>query len=67
MIIIVKYRAFDRDHEKNFYNGESWLQIHEALHNICWTYLPTEVITCTPDHTQPTNLEYLKRQKDEKI
>jgi hypothetical protein len=60
--------AFDKPHEKNFYQGENWAQIHKILSEMCFTYVATDVITCVPDHPQPTNLEYLKRlNTDEKF
>ena len=59
MIIIVKFRAFDKDTEKNFYHGESWAQIHSALLNICRTYVPKEVITAQEMKPPPHLIDYL--------
>jgi hypothetical protein len=60
MIIIVKYRAFDKSHEKVFYDGQSWAEIHQALSDICRTYVPLEVITATLMNPTPQLIDYLK-------
>jgi hypothetical protein len=60
MIIIVKYRAFDKSFEKVFYDGQSWAEIHEILTDLCRTYVPLEVITAELLNPAPHLIDYLK-------
>lgn len=61
MITIVKFRAYDKPLEKNFYQGETIQTIHQALTDICNTYIPIEILTVS---TQANTLltELLKYQ-----
>lgn len=44
MLTIVKFKVFDKELEKVFYNGESLSQIHQALKEISSTYYATGVM-----------------------
>jgi hypothetical protein len=64
MITIVKYMAFAKPHEKCFYKGEPFEQIHHVLNDICNTYVVMEIIQCSELENQPLN-KLTKYQKDD--
>lgn len=44
-VTIVQFRVFDKDLEKNFYNGETVEEIHKVLKEIGQTYIAKNLIT----------------------
>lgn len=69
MLTIVKFRVFDKDLEKVFYNNESLAAIHQALKEISHTYIAKEVIVAKleAEAQAPTMLNALNviKQQDE--
>ena len=51
-IIIVRFRAYDKPHEKFFLN-KTFFQIHTELHEICETYEPTSIMEVTKTEFLP--------------
>lgn len=52
MITIVRFRIFDKEVDKVFYEGETIQQIHKALSEINDTYIPLSVIVCAAAPSQ---------------
>jgi hypothetical protein len=61
MITIVKFKAYDKALDKNFYAGETLDQIHGSLNEICNTYVPVQIITAETAENNLLN-ELLKYQ-----
>lgn len=58
---IVRFNAFDKVSHHVFVNNETPEQMHAVLKNICYTYLPIEILQVTGVQlAHPQQLETLK-------
>lgn len=56
-ITIVIFKAFDKVCDKSFTHDESDLQIHNALSNLCPTYVPLHILKASD--AEPVSLNTL--------